>query len=84
MGYEIIQIHFHSIGLSERTAQGNSGNMSQIIRGPKNQLNLSFFFFFDKQEENIINKRKARETQRVHGSEQWKKKQQDKTTPNLF
>ena len=43
---------------------------------------LSLFILISKKR--ILKKIKARETQRVHDSEQWKKKQQHKTTPNLF
>ena len=35
-------------------------------------LKLIILFYFYKEEENIIDKRKARETKRVHGSEQRK------------
>ena len=37
-----------------------------------------FFFLISKKKILLI---KARETQKVHGSEQWKKKQQDKNSP---
>ena len=43
---------------------------------------MLIFFFLDKLEENIINKRISRKIQRVHSSEQRKKKEQkDRSSP---
>ena len=48
-------------------------------------LKLIILFYFYKEEENIIDKRKARETQRVHGSEQRKRRNKKiEASSNLF
>ena len=45
----------------------------------KPSLAMVFFFFLISKKKILLIK--ARETQKVHGSEQWKKKQQDKNSP---